>query len=265
MKNRVIRGFSRLLLRTVCLSLFSIAWVFPAQANCSDSVGRLEIAAPIMTQWMAELKSRSDWGVHNPYDRLEKDRIWLNAAFDELRLAQKQDALALLALTSEAWWDLVQKYLPESERGDERVVEIGALHPYAVYASDGRLLAAAYDGCTREILLTEHQRFQWYSNQFKQPREALYNGGQPAWRQNRFPLAPAQEKALRQRFWRALGYSPAKEAAGWWIAWVPERGWFEINLPSAQDLPHLKSRFINKAPKTYRYVVLDKAGEKLWP
>ncbi|MBD2517067.1 hypothetical protein H6G93_19010 [Nostoc sp. FACHB-973] len=38
----------------------------------------------------------------------------------------------------------------------------GGLH--SVYASDGRLLSAVYDACTRFDMLTEKARYSWYYN-----------------------------------------------------------------------------------------------------
>ncbi|MGV3525076.1 MAG: hypothetical protein ACO1RX_12670 [Candidatus Sericytochromatia bacterium] len=251
-----------------CLALSIWGFFSPAGANCADTIGSLEFARPVMTRYWSELKTRTQfpWGPHNPYDRIEADALWFNPVFETLTAEQQRQALNLLYLNltdTSDWYSLVQKYLPESELEAQGAV-IGSLHPYAVYAADGRLLAAAYDGCTRTLTLTERQRYQWYHKRgVTSDAQALYNGGTPTWRQVRVPLARAAEKAVRQAFWRRIGYSAAREQAGWWIAWVPEQGHFEIDLPSAAELPELEKKFLRHAPLGYTYLVRDAQGQAL--
>lgn len=248
----------------LALSLSFLLLTAPARANCVDNIGRLDFAAPVMQKHWAELQTRQNfpWGAINPYDRIQGDQLWLKPSFETLTSAQKHQALALLHLGND-WYELVQKWVPAQELTEDRMVEVGALPPYAVYASDGRLISAVYDGCTREVMFTERQRFQWYTN--RRPAGArpvdLYNGGHPAWRRIHFALAPAKEKAVRLAFWRAVGF--AKADAGWWISWVPEQGHFEIDLPSARELPSLQRAFLNQAPGTYTFVVRDQDGNSL--
>lgn len=235
-----------------------------ALANCNDKIGTLEFAQPIMTRYWQTLSTQSAfaWGKKNPFGSLKGDQIWLHPIFDSFNGADKMQVLDALYLfnTDKNWYDLVLKYMPETEI-QTRLDEVGALHPYSVYASDGRLIAAAYDGCTRQVLLTERARYQWYLNRFVASGEALYNAGRPAWRQVRFPLAANKEKRVRQGFWKQIGYAKAEQ--GWWIAWVPEQGYFEINLPDQRFLPELQNRFLKLAPKDFRYVIVDQAGNAL--
>jgi hypothetical protein len=240
------------------------AFGLPASANCADSIGSLAFAQPIMARYWQEITSQSTfpWGKDNPFTALKEDQIWLSPVFESMNGPDKLKVLDYLYLfhREKNWYSLVLKYMSESEL-EVRLHEVGALHPYSVYASDGRLIAAAYDGCTRNILLTERDRYQWYLNRFVATGEALYNAGHPAWRNVKFPLQPSKEKALRQTFWKKVGYHQANQ--GWWIAWVPEQGYFEINLPNNKSLPELKQRFLKQAPQNFRYVIVDHAGNVL--
>ncbi len=240
------------------------AFGLPASANCADSIGSLAFAQPIMSRYWQELSSQTafPWGKDNPFAALKEDQIWLSPVFESLKGPDKLKVLDYLYLfnTDKNWYSLALKYVPESEL-QTKLDEVGALHPYSVYASDGRLIAAAYDGCTRNVLLTERERYQWYLNRFVAKGEALYNAGRPTWRQVKFPLPQNKEKALRQSFWKKVGYAQAKQ--GWWIAWVPEQGYFEINIPNNRALPELKQHFLKQAPKDFRYVIVDHAGNVL--
>lgn len=137
---------------------------------------------------------------------------------------------------------------------------------YEVYAADGRLVSAQYDGCTRTDLLTERDRYSWYLNRPPVPmptallQEALRNAGKPRWRAVQAHLSVAEERRVRTQFWETVGYDKANK--GWWIAWVPEGGYFEVTVVNANDAAGLKS-FLAKASQQYRYVVLAKDGTPL--
>ncbi|PKL76067.1 MAG: phosphoribosylaminoimidazolesuccinocarboxamide synthase, partial [Candidatus Melainabacteria bacterium HGW-Melainabacteria-1] len=117
---------------------------------------------------------------------------------------------------------------------------------------------------TRFLMLTERERFVYYHHRAGSlTPQALYNAGSPSWRQVRHAISPEREQRVRKAFWRAIGYGFDKEWAGWWIAWVPEQGHFELNIPSARELPRLQATFLARPPQGYRYIVLDKAGNRL--
>ncbi|MBW4428044.1 MAG: hypothetical protein KME50_27280 [Nostoc desertorum CM1-VF14] len=44
-----------------------------------------------------------------------------------------------------------------------------------------------------------------------------------------------------------------------WIAWVPEHGYFEINVPNSYNIKQL-GQFWRSAPRNYRYIVLSTDG-----
>ncbi|NES96904.1 MAG: phosphoribosylaminoimidazolesuccinocarboxamide synthase [Desertifilum sp. SIO1I2] len=230
----------------------------PARANCNDSVGRLEFwQSPMQRHWQ-QLQQRTDypWGQARLYGTLLGNRITLTTDFDRLPGAQKQQVLNLLL--SPDWQQIITPQ--EQQAGIERGT-IGAL-PYSVYASDGRLVSAVYDGCTRMTLLTERARYSWYFNSIGRTLpanlnpEALRNAGTPSWRVVNSSISPEAERSVRLGFWKAVGYEQA--AKGYWIAWVPEGRYFEINVPAGNDARQLP--FWNVAPREYNYRALDSDG-----
>ncbi|MEA5601899.1 hypothetical protein [Nostoc sp. UHCC 0252] len=209
-----------------------------AQANCPGSVQPLEEVQPQVQRHWDELQRQENypWGRTKVYERLQGARITLAPSFDQLRGSYKQEALELLRLGN---------YL------------------HSVYASDGRLLSAVYDACTRSYMLTEKARYSWYYNSIGRSlpdnlkREALRNAGRPSWRQVRVPISEAQERSVRDLFWNKMGYAQANN--GMWIAWVPEHGYFEINVPNGYNIKQL-GQFWRSAPRNYRYIVLSTNG-----
>ncbi|NJL22768.1 MAG: hypothetical protein HC895_21230 [Leptolyngbyaceae cyanobacterium SM1_3_5] len=165
----------------------------PAFANCAGEPPD-EVVVPLVEQrWQALQQMQTyPWGTARVYDRLEVDRrqVWFNARFDQLRGTQKQQAVEMLQLGSS---------------------------PFRAYASDGRLLSARYDGCTRFDTLTERSRYSYYYNEIGRslpantPRDQLRNIGRPAWRQVRYPIAAATERSVRTLFWNRMGYAPGKQ------------------------------------------------------
>jgi hypothetical protein len=61
-------------------------------------------------------------------------------------------------------------------------------------------------------------------------------------------------------FWSKMGYSQTNN--GMWIAWVPEHGYFEINVPNNYNIKQL-GQFLRSAPDKYRYIVLSSDGSLL--
>ncbi|MDZ8055129.1 MAG: hypothetical protein RMX68_026530 [Aulosira sp. ZfuVER01] len=110
-----------------------------AEANCPGSVQPLEEVQPQVQQRWEELQRQESypWGTAKVYERLQGDRITLAQSFDRLRGSQKQEVLNQLRLGN---------------------------YPHSVDASDGRLLSAVYDACTRFDMLTEKARYSWYYN-----------------------------------------------------------------------------------------------------
>jgi hypothetical protein len=230
----------------------------PARANCNDSVGRVEFwQSPMQRHWQ-QLQQRTDypWGQARPYGQLSGDRITLTADFDRLNGTQKQQVLNLLL--NPDWQQIIT---PQEQQAGLEQGTIGAL-PYSVYGSDGRLVSAVYDGCTRMTILSERARFSWYYNSIGRSLptnlnpDALRNAGTPTWRVVQRPISAQAERSVRLRFWNAIGYNQAID--GFWIAWVPEGGYFEINVPPGNDARQLP--FWNVAPREYNYRVISTDG-----
>lgn len=233
----------------------------PVLANCADSVGGLDYFQPAMERHWQALQAQTDypWGTTRPYGLWEDDRITLTPAFDSLTAEQKRQVIDLAnGPDGGGLYSLLT--LEERERPG-----IGVLTPYRVFTHDGRLLYAAYDGCTAVTMLTERDRYDYYYNALPYDSETgdrasfenLRNAGQPFWRTVQFPIEAEDERALRLSFWNAVGY--AKVTEGWWIAWVPEQGYFEINVTADYDPADLQ-RFWQVAPIDYRYVVVTTDG-----
>jgi hypothetical protein len=230
------------------------------QANCADSISPIEEVQPAMERYWQQLQQRTDypWGKARPYGELSGNRITLTPEFDRLSGSQKQQVLSLLKLDT---WPTELLTPEEQTTLKAKYGEFipAAMSPYEVFASDGRAVSLPYSGCDRFTLLTEKARYSWYYNRGIAP-DTLRNAGQPSWRQVRFPISVAQEKAVRLKFWKAVGYQ-----YGGWIAWVPEHGYFEINVPNADRDRNLRrlQRFWQVASPNYRYVVVDSDGTLL--
>jgi hypothetical protein len=211
----------------------------PAQANCAGYSGNLEEVNQEVQQRAQRLKQDPNyfWGNTKMYDMITDRQIILAPAFNALTAIEKRQVLDVLQLAGST---------------------------YQVYDSDRRLVSAQYDGCTRRMLLTERDRFSWYLNRPPVNRlnpDALRNAGQPAWRTVNYVVTAEQERATRLEFWQAVGYDNYQK--GWWIAWVPEGGYFEITVVNADDSERLKP-FLQKVSRLYRYVVIASDGTPLF-
>jgi hypothetical protein len=237
----------------------------PAVANCADTVGSLAYFQPAMERLWQQLQDQTHypWGTARPYGELAGDRITLTPAFDDLTGQQKQQVITLLfsGYGEEGLYGLLTP--AERERPG-----IGALSPYQVFTHNGKLVYAPYDGCTPVQMLTERDRYGYYYNRLHYNPdtssyasfEDLRNAGRPFWRNVQFPISGADERVLRQRFWETVGYDKADRS--WWIAWVPEEGQFEINVPDDYNAAVLQ-RFLQIAPERYRYTVMTEDGTLL--
>jgi len=255
LKNHMLNR-NLLWLGSIAIAVNLIALTPPALANCSDFVGSVEVWQTPMQRHFQQLQQREySWGQARPYGTLSGRRVTLTADFDRLTGAQKQQVLNLLLNTPIFTPEELQAAAENGGMG------VGAQSPYEVYASDGRIVSAAYDGCTRFTILTERARYSWYYNSIGRSlptnfdREGLRNAGQPSWRRVQVSIPAAQERNVRQRFWNRMGYSQTDL----WIAWVPEQGYFEINVPRGYDVDRLR-QFWSVAPRQYRYLVVDTDG-----
>ncbi|MDJ0510259.1 MAG: phosphoribosylaminoimidazolesuccinocarboxamide synthase [Crocosphaera sp.] len=254
----------RLLITLGTLLLGLIESVSPVLANCSDRIASLGLVQPIMERLWAQLQAE------NPvYGELKDNSITLTEGFDSLSGLEKKQVLEPLKLGYNNNW--LEFLSPEEQTEALKDPGLGAISPYQVYSNDGRLLSVAYDGCTRLTLLTEKERFSYYyqtllyRNSLQEVESSitaqmLRNAEQPSWRQVNVSIAQQKEEQIRVHFWQTIGYERINE--GWWIAWVPEQGHFEINVPVDYDKTLLK-RYLRLASPDYQYVVINLQGTPL--
>lgn len=203
-------------------------------------------AQPILAQVWADLQKNDyyPYGGRRIFRRYTTDRIELGPEFDKLEPATRKAALALLRLGG----------VPMGKRQDALFGDPNAIHPmlpHGVYASDGRIISIPYDGCERMYFWTEYDRSR-----------AQYLGrGLPPRRIN-YPLAIGTEKWVADILWRMVG---KRQAEIIYIAWVPERGFFEITIAN-----EARWRYQNRlnafwwyAPRLYKYVVVTQDGVQL--
>ncbi|MGD1900105.1 MAG: hypothetical protein ACFB16_24570 [Phormidesmis sp.] len=256
-------NIARISIAALCSVTSWLALVSPARANCNDTVASPEWYTPILQEHISYLQS--DEHLHNEsyravLDSVEGRNIFVTEAFDNLDGAAKSRVLSELQsfrlsdyLTPE---ELEQKLSMPGSQG------MGTW-PYDVTASDGRRVLEVYDGCTVLPLLTERDRFGLYFNRHFQPGKStsqgeMRNAGTPHWRQVNFPIEASTEQAVRLGFWNSVGY----DSSGWWIAWVPEQGHFEMNVPEGFDADKLQ-RYWQVAERDYNYVVVRNDGTEL--
>jgi hypothetical protein len=230
----------RALLTGMALSACVAISAAPAQANCAGFGRPPEIAnAEVQQRLTPLLDSTDEFFGQKVLAQITENRIILTPAFERFTGPDKQQILSTLQLNGST---------------------------YEVYAADGRLVSAQYDGCTRTVLLTERDRYSWYLTRppapmpFAMLSDALRNAGQPVWRTVRQSIHPEDERRARHNFWRAVGYDKANR--GWWIAWVPEGGYFEITVSRAGDLD-LVNPYLTSVSNQYRYVVIASDGTNL--
>lgn len=217
----------------------------PAFANCVEELAPIEqIRAAMERQWQQlQQQTTYPWGEARPFGTLVGDRITLTPEFDRLTGSQKRQVI-----------DAVFSYTLTPE---EQAINRAFIGPYEIYTNDGRLIYRA-SFCHDFTVLTERARYGFYYNTGRSELEAeLRNAGRPAWRNVQFPISIAQERATRLRFWNTVGYNQA--ANNWWIAWVPETGYFEVNVPVGYNR-QLLQHFWQVAPQQYRYVVVTADG-----
>ena len=231
---------SRLLLPLMTAVCITVA-AHPAQADCPGFGRPVEQVNLEVRQRANQLKDDSSefFGL-KVLNTISDRRITLTPIFDSLSGLDKRQVLNTLKLEGST---------------------------YEVYAADGRLVSAQSDGCTRTHILTERDRYRWY---FSRPpvqmpiatlQNALRNAGQPSWRKVNHSISPTDERRARIKFWETVGYNKANQ--GWWIAWVPERGYFEVNVQNANALAQVKP-YLATAFRQYRYVVFHTDGTSLY-
>jgi hypothetical protein len=236
----------------VVLNLLAIAT--PVRANCADQVASRTVVQPAMERNFKQLQQQETypWGKVRPYDKLSGAEITLTPDFDRLTGQQKQQVL-----------DKATSYTLTPEERKAAGDYIGTLAPYVIYDSDGRIVSYPYDGCTLLTLLTEKERYSFYftRNIYNVDKSKIEqesrNVGNPPGRKVRYPITAAQERKTRLLFWKTIGYDQVNN--GWWIAWVPEKDYFEINLTKDYN-KQLLERFIQVAPIQYRYMLVTTDG-----
>lgn len=206
-----------------------------AQA-CDERFVPGDMLAPVMQKYFQKLQSTAWEGVY-PFDRMQGQAIYLSEDFDTLNARQKRHVLSLLLLDYGAYQPFLSLLNPQQRR--QISSQQGSMLPYTVYAADGRVVSLAYNACNRLTLLTEYERSR------------LSFLGVESERTQRYPMSRWQQEEVKKVFWNTLGYD---KAGSYWLAWVPEQGYFEINVPDAEH--KALQAFWSKAPNYYRYLVV---------
>lgn len=207
-----------------------------AQAACESQFVSTPAMQEAFGQYFAKLKAQK-WEGIQAFDRLQNQKIYMNPLFDKLQADAKKRILGLLLLDYGEYTQL----LPLLTGPEQRRLQ-GSMLPYTVYAADGRVLSAAYNPCNRLTTLTEYERSR------------LPFLGVNIQRIQRFPMSQALQGQVKKEFWGVLGY---EQAGDYWIEWVPEKGFFEINVPSRNHSQELET-FWERMTTAYRYLVIDR-------
>lgn len=231
-------------------SVLSLAFLLlagaPAIAECADPILPLEIAKPsVEAAWRGLQQRRSfPWGEAQVWSKIDGDRIELALPFERLSANHKRMALDMLGLGGLP----ATLYLPDAF---DRLTQNRPMTPYTVFAHDGRVVSIPYDGCTRLYMFTEldRARLRW-------------KGRTPPARKVRYPLAEPILHDVTTNFWRIVGKSQPDILH---LAWVPERGHFEITVAMEARLRYRNriAPFWWQAPMDLHYVVLDANGDWL--
>ncbi len=192
-----------------------------------------------MKTYLSKLKQNSWEGV-KPFGQLKGDRIYLTTAFNQLSATKKRRVLSLLLLDYGEYSPLIHLMNPKYRFQTSK--QTGSMLPYWVYTSEGRVVSLPYNACNRMTVLTEYERSR------------LSFLGLKLKRVQRYPMSRWQQENIKKLFWNAVGY---EQAGDYWIAWVPEKGRFEIDVPSKNHAQILND-FWKVAPQYYRYDVIDR-------
>jgi len=223
----------------------SLVWEQPhANAKgCSDQFVSLPLIRPAMERYFVKLRS-VHWEGIMPFEAMLGKKIYLSRAFENLSRPQKKRILELLLLGYGEYTPLLRLLEPSELKKLPK--NRGAMLPYEVYTSDGRILSYPYNACNRLSTFNEYER------------ERLPFFGIKLLRTQRYPLRRSAQERVKRIFWESLGYEKARK---YWIAWVPESGYFEIDVPTVHYEGVLNS-FLSTAPGYYYTVVVQGARHK---
>lgn len=234
-------------MRRLVLSLaFLLLAARPLAAECADQVMALPVARPQLEATWAGLSQRGafPWGGAQVWGKVTGDRVDMALPYERLSADHKRQALDMLGLGGLP----ATLYLPGEF---ERLTQAKPMTPYSVYAHDGRIVSLPYDGCTRLYFFTEldRSRLRW-------------KGRTPPARKVRYPLAEGIREGVIAHFWQVVGKTQPDILH---MAWVPERGHFEITVAMEARLRY-RNRIVGfwwQAPMDLHYVVLDANGDWL--
>lgn len=230
-------------LRWTCLSLIGslgmvLSYPGAAQAACESKFITHTPFKEAFGQYFNKLKAQKWEGVQ-AFGRMSYSKIYMTPAFNHLKADAKRRTLSLLLLDYGEYTQL----LPLLDKAELSTLT-GSMLPYSVYTADGRILSSAYNPCNRLVTLTEYDRSR------------LPFLGINIQRVQRYPLSSEVQEDIKKRFWKAVGYD---NAGDYWIEWVPEKGYFEIDVPS-RNHNALLNAFWQSVPKAYRYQIVDRGS-----
>lgn len=198
--------------------------------NCSESYIGFDTAAKYAPPGLAALKAGPEGAF---YDRIEGDRLFTTAAFDRQPPARKK---AILEAGYLALWEAI----PKAERDDLRENNGAIANPTIIVDPIGRQLYRDTPCSSAYVSLTEHQRV---TNRYS----ISYSYSQME-RPETHKLKLDLDK-VKQGFHGVMSWKPA-----YFINWVPEGGFFEIDVPDRAAVKKLAG-YWPKAPRGYRYEV----------
>ncbi|MDB5100413.1 MAG: hypothetical protein JWM80_4834 [Cyanobacteria bacterium RYN_339] len=208
-----------------------VALAAPAYANCPEEYVETREVAPFFAKAVAAMKLGPNGKF---FDRLDGELLYVTPAFEALP-GPRQANLAREA--SQALWTAI----PTADV--ERIIGTGHVaHSVKVADHLGRWLYVNTPCWGDFTTLTEHQRFV-----------AMFSFGSDDERGFRTQTHPLPKRidlrAMRRNFGRKVGLG-----AGYYLGWVPEGGFFELDVPRASDAKRVKA-FLPSAPRGYRYDV----------
>jgi hypothetical protein len=198
--------------------------------NCSESYVGFDTVAKYAQPALAALKA----GPNGAYfDRIEGERLYTTPAFDKAPAERKQ---AILEAGLMSLWEV----MPQAERDNLRENSGAISNPTIIVDPIGRQLYRDTPCSSAYVSLTEHQRvtnaFSISYSYTQQDRPQTY----------RLKLDLQQ---VKKGFHGVMSWKPE-----YFINWVPEGGFFEIDVPDRAAVARL-SKYWPKAPRGYRYDV----------
>jgi hypothetical protein len=207
----------------------------PAWSNCTVEYVNMDAIRSYQAKAIAKLKAGKD-GAY--IGRFENDAVYMMRAFDNLPGPAKRTLVTPLP-------GAFSKTMTPKQV--EQVTLQGSSSPVVVRDQFGRALYTETPCFGDFVTLTEHDRYLAMFS-FNTSDETEFRA-----QTHRLPAAISL-KYVKKKFASVMSWDPK-----YFIHWVPEGGFFEINIESKAELKRLEP-FWAKAPRGYRYDVVLNDG-----